>query len=55
LWINTTFLPRELRPRWYHRVGLAACGAFYLGMALLVFLTRQWPLVLELAASWKEG
>lgn len=48
LWVNCTLLPPEVRPRWYHRAGVIACGVFYLGMAGLVFMTKQWPLLLEL-------
>ena len=47
LWINCTLLPRELQPRWYHRAGVIACGVFYLGMAGLVFMTKQWPMLVE--------
>ena len=36
LWINCRLLPPELRPRWYHRLGLVACGVCYLGMTGLV-------------------
>ncbi|HVU86733.1 MAG TPA: Nramp family divalent metal transporter [Pirellulales bacterium] len=43
LWINTRLLPKELKPRWYNRVGVAGCAVFYLGMALLVFIHKQWP------------
>jgi len=43
LWVNVTLLPAELRPRWYHRAGMVACGVFYLGLAILVFVTKQWP------------
>ena len=48
LWINCRVLPPEVRPRWYHRGGLIACGVFYLGMALLVFATKQLPLLREI-------
>ncbi len=48
LWINCKMLPRELRPRWYQRTGVIACGFFYLGMALLVFMTKQLPILREL-------
>ncbi len=48
LWINCRFLPPAVRPRWYHRGGLIASGLFYLGMALLVFATKQLPLLREL-------
>ncbi|HLJ11834.1 MAG TPA: Nramp family divalent metal transporter, partial [Planctomycetaceae bacterium] len=47
LWINTRFLPVQLRPRWYYRVGLFACGTFYLGLAVLVFRVDQWPVLKE--------
>ncbi len=43
LWINRRYLPPALRPRWYHQGGLAACGVFYLGLAALVFASKQWP------------
>ncbi len=45
LWINCTLLPEPLRPRWYNRVGIAACGVFYCGMAVLVFCARVLPLM----------
>lgn len=48
LWINSTMLPPALRPRWYHRIGVFACGVFYLGMAGLVFMTKQWPMLREM-------
>lgn len=48
LWINCTTLPVEIRPRWYHRAGVVLCGVFYLGMAFLVFLTKQLPMLREL-------
>jgi len=47
LWINVTLLPLELRPRWHHRAGLVVCGIFYLGLAGLVFMTKQWPILME--------
>ena len=47
LWVNTHFLPRELRPRWYHRLGLTGCGAFYLVLAGLVWHVKMWPVVSE--------
>jgi hypothetical protein len=45
LWINCRKLPSELRPRWYHRIGLGLCGFFYLSLALLVFVATQLPLI----------
>jgi len=48
LWVNRTLLPPELRPRWPNQLGVAACGVFYLGLAVLVFLTRQWPIIVAL-------
>ena len=47
LWINHTLLPREIKPRWYHSLGVAACAVFYLGLALLVFFEKQWPEILK--------
>jgi hypothetical protein len=45
--VNTHFLPRELRPKWYQQIPLAGCGLFYLGLAAMVFRTRQWPIIQE--------
>jgi hypothetical protein len=45
LWINCRLLPVELRPRWYHRLGVAGCAVFYLGLALIVFLNTQLPVL----------
>jgi hypothetical protein len=45
LWINCRMLPAAVRPRWYHRAGLVFCGVFYLGMALIVFVTKQLPML----------
>jgi hypothetical protein len=43
--VNWRLLPAPLRPRWYHQVGLLACGVFYTGLAALVFVEKQWPVV----------
>ena len=43
LWINARLLPVELRPRWFQRLGVLACGVFYFGLALLVFVHKQLP------------
>jgi hypothetical protein len=48
LWINHTLLPREIKPRWYQSLGVAACAAFYLGLAALVFFEKQWPEIVKL-------
>jgi hypothetical protein len=45
LYINCTLLPKPLRPRWYSQLGIAACGVFYLGMAVLVFRANVWPIL----------
>jgi hypothetical protein len=45
LWVNRTLLPAAVRPRWYQQVSLLACGVFYLGLAVLVFMTKQWPVL----------
>ena len=47
LWINRTLLPPELRPRWYHQMGVLGCGVFYLGLTALVFWFKIWPLVID--------
>ncbi len=49
--INTTLLPKPLRPRWYQQVGILSCGVFYCGMSLLVLITQQIPQFLE----WMNG
>ncbi len=43
LWINHRLLPRELRPRWYHSLGVLGCGVFYLGLAAVVFVYKILP------------
>ncbi len=49
LWrVNTRLLPGPLRPKWYLQVGLLGCGCFYLGLALLVFITKQLPMLREI-------
>lgn len=48
LWINCRWLPVKIRPRWYLRLGLACCGALYLGLAAMVFAEKQWPMIREL-------
>ncbi len=45
LWVNHRLLPKPLRPRWYHTTGMVACAAFYLGLAALVFFSKQWPVI----------
>lgn len=45
LWINCRWLPPEIRPRWYQRLGLAGCGVFYLFVAVLVFVEKQLPAI----------
>jgi hypothetical protein len=52
LWINCRLLPVELRPRWYNRLGVAACGVFYLGLAFLVFMHKQLPELRKLLESF---
>ena len=45
LWINRNFLPSELRPKWYNQVGIALCGLFYFGLAVLVFVAKVIPIL----------
>ncbi|MEX0792228.1 MAG: hypothetical protein WD045_03790, partial [Pirellulaceae bacterium] len=45
LWINHKLLPPQLRPRWYHSLGVSSCAIFYLGLATLVFIENQWPAI----------
>lgn len=42
-WINHRLLPRELRPRWYHSLGILGCGLFYMGLASMVFAFKILP------------
>lgn len=42
LYVNTTLLPRELRPGWLQRCGLVACAVFYVGISSIA-LRQQWP------------
>lgn len=46
LWINCRLLPEPLRPRWYHRLGIASCGVFYLGLAFIVFRAKILPMLI---------
>jgi hypothetical protein len=50
-WINRTLLPRGVRPGWFNQIGLLACSAFYLGLSVLVFMTKQWPVIVQ----WWQG
>jgi hypothetical protein len=50
LWINYTWLPHEIRPSWFQRMGLACCGTMYLAFAGLVFFEKQWPMIRGLLA-----
>ena len=45
LYINRKFLPPQLRPKWYNQLGIAACGVFYCGMAVLVVVVKILPLL----------
>lgn len=45
LWINRNYLPQAIRPRWYHQLGIAGCGVFYLGLAALVVYAKILPLI----------
>jgi len=46
LWINHRLLPQAIRPAWYQSLGLALCGIFYLGLAILVFCVKILPMLL---------
>jgi hypothetical protein len=45
LWVNHSLLPKPLRPRWYHTIGVVVCGLFYLGLSALVFSYKIWPMI----------
>jgi hypothetical protein len=36
LYVNRTLLPPALRPNWFMQAGLVLCGAFFLGVSMLV-------------------
>ncbi|MBM83634.1 MAG: hypothetical protein CMJ78_24005 [Planctomycetaceae bacterium] len=46
--VNTTVLPKEIRPRLINRIGMVACATFYLGLAALVFYQKQIPIIKDL-------
>jgi hypothetical protein len=48
LWINCRWLPPEIRPAWYQRLGLIACGVLYLALTAFVFMEKQWPIIKSL-------
>lgn len=48
LWINCRWLPSEIRPAWYQRLGLASCGVLYLTLTAFVFMEKQWPIIQNL-------
>ena len=47
IWTNHRLLPKPLKPRWYNTLGVLACGTFYLALAVLVFVHKQLPVILE--------
>ncbi len=55
LWVNIRYLPKAIRPRLHHRLGLLLCAVFYLGLALLVFLHKQVPMIRELFGGGSAG
>jgi hypothetical protein len=39
LYVNRALLPKEVRPGWFHQLGVVACGTFFLGVSgLLVYM-----------------
>jgi hypothetical protein len=38
LWVNSTLLPRELRPGWFSRAALFLAGAYFLALAILTLI-----------------
>ena len=50
LFVNLTLLPKEVRPGWVERCGLAACAVFYIGISTIAF-RQQWPRLVE----WVTG
>jgi hypothetical protein len=35
LFVNTTLLPRELRPNWFQRISLVGAGSFFIVLAVI--------------------
>ena len=33
LYVNRVLLPKEVRPGWFHQIGVVACGMFFLGVS----------------------
>ena len=52
---NLVYLPKPLRPRWINRIGICFCGIFYLGIALLVFVQKQLPMLQEFLGMTNAG
>ncbi len=52
--INLRFLAPPLRPRWHHKLGMIACGTFYLGLSALVFYEKQLPILLQLLSDLRQ-
>ena len=48
LHVNCRLLPPPMRPRWYQRIGLVGCACFYLGLAGLVFVQKQLPMIRDM-------
>jgi len=40
LYANRTLLPKQLQPGWFMQGGLLYCGAFFLGISMLVLITK---------------
>lgn len=47
LHVNRRLIAAPVRPRWYHQLGLLSCGLFYSGLACLVFVQKQLPVMLD--------
>ena len=45
---NLKYLPKALHPGWINRIGILFCGVFYMGLTILVFYQKQWPMLKEL-------
>jgi hypothetical protein len=48
LYVNLKYLPKAIRPGLLNRLGLVCCAVFYLGLAVLVFVNTQVPILRDL-------
>lgn len=50
LWVNCTLLPKELRPNWFEKLGLIACGIFFVTVCAIA-VNQQLPRIQQWLSS----